>query len=651
MSIKSGMILAGSILVCGVAPSNPARAQVADDNVLAESEDAFGTKVGLESTGIYSDRNTRGFSPLDAGNARIDGIYFDQVSFLTFKLKQTTAIRVGFGAVTTPFVAPTGVVDHQMRPFPEAYGQSVAYTRFYYGGTFLEHGLRLPIMGDKIALTGGLGFSESGQADGAMSHSWAVTVRPIFRFGRFQFVPFYGGGEFTRSDAKPLAVVTDGYVPKVPPASKYLGQKWARGKRDHGNYGATLRGSLSDHLYFRGGLFKSDASKSKNFSEIYRVEAEDGRSTHSVFADPAHDNYTTSGEGIFVLHYTDEKSSHRFYAGYRARDRYTETGGSDFFDLGTPIHGTIDQIAEPDFEFTGVNKGSVRQSSWMAAYVGILKNLGSINIGVQKAQYRASLFNGTTELTDRSRADPWLYNAALHLKLTRGLSAYVATQRGLEDSGIAPGNAANRDEQLPSTKSTQYEGGLRWDFGKGQAVLAAFEITKPYFSFDEDRNFVAIGEQRHRGVEVSLAGHFTKRFDILVGGVMMDPSVTGPGRGAGLVGPRPAGVPKFYGRLDANYRTGLPSDLTLTASIEYEGARPATSKTFDRLDGDQKMLPSVMVVNLGTRHLIHIDDKTNIGVRILVQNVFDDAAWYVAAPDVLTPKKRRSVLVVASLDF
>ena len=67
------------------------------------------------------------------------------------------------------------------------------------------------------------------------------------------------------------------------------------------------------------------------------------------------------------------------------------------------------------------------------------------------------------------------------IDLADSLSAYVATQRGLEDSGVAPENAANRDAQLPATKTTQYEGGIKWDFGQGNhLVVAAFEIEKPY---------------------------------------------------------------------------------------------------------------------------------------------------------------------------
>ncbi|MCB2061964.1 MAG: TonB-dependent receptor [Novosphingobium sp.] len=650
MAITRSARLVLAIALGAVAIASPAQAQNAKDDVLAESDDAFGTTVGLESTGIYTDRDTRGFSPLDAGNVRIDGIYFDQASFLTNKLRQTTAIRVGFGAVETPFVAPTGVVDHRLRSMPKEAGGTLTYTRYYYGGSFYEGEFRLPVKEDRIAISGGYGYSKFGQSDGSQSESWGITLKANIRIGRFELAPFYGGGEFNRNDAKVVALVSDGYLPEVTPRNKYLGQDWSRGAHDHGNYGATLKGSITDHLYFRGGLFHSLGNKKKSFSEIYRIEAADGASQHYVLADPPQQVNSTSGEGLFVLHYRNERMQHRFYAGYRARDRLTETDGSDFINLGTAIFGQYDRIDKPEFEFTEVNRGKVRQSSWLLGYVGFLKDVGQINLGLQKARYRASIAYGDSGVIDAERDDPWLYNAALRLNIAPRLIAYAATQRGLEDSGLAPESAINRNEQLPAARSTQYEGGLRYDFGKAQLVVAAFQITKPNFGYDAERRFVILGDQRHRGVEFSLAGHFNERIDLLVGGYVMDPSVTGPGRAAGLVGPRPTGVPKFYGRLDASFHTGLPGALSLTASVEHLGARPATATEFDHLGGKQLMLPSVTTLDLGTRNVVPVG-KTTLGVRMLLRNLFDAKAWHASSPDVLFTRHRRSVLIVASLDF
>ncbi len=651
MAGKFSAWLTGSVVLGAMALANPAFAQEGGDDALSEADDAFGTHVGLESTGIYTEYDTRGFSPLDAGNVRIDGVYFDQVSFLTNKLRQSTAIRVGFAAVETPFVAPTGVVSHGFKPFPEETSGSLTYTRFYYGGIFAEGEARMPLKEDRIGLLAGFGYSEFAQTDGTKSDSWGITLKGYIRLGRFELSPFYGGGEFTRNDAKPIAYVPEGFLPEVPPASKYLGQDWVRGAHDHGNYGTTLKGALSDHLYFRGGLFHSQGNKKKGFSEIYRIQADDGTAAHYVLADPAQDVNSTSGEGLFVLHYRGERYQHRFYAGYRMRDRLTETDGNDFIDLGSAVFGEYDRIPEPaQFNYSEVNRGKVKQSSFLLGYVGFLTDIAQINLGLQKARYRAVLSRGDTGVVERQKADPWLYNAALRLNVAKGFTAYVATQRGLEDSGLAPESAINRNEQLPAAKSTQYEGGVRWDMGKAQLVLAAFQITKPNFGYDADRRYVVLGQQRHRGAEVSLAAHFDEKFDVLFGAYLMDPSVSGPGRAAGLVGPRPSGVPKVYARMDASWNTGLPGDTTLTASVEHLGSRPATATQFAHLGGNQLMLKPVTTLDLGTRNLVPIG-KTTLSVRMNVRNVFDTKAWHAPQPDVLLQRHRRSLLIVASVNF
>ncbi|RYG29819.1 MAG: TonB-dependent receptor, partial [Burkholderiales bacterium] len=75
MQFRLRRLLAVSLLMGSAAGISPAWAQPGKDDALSEADDAFGTNVGLESTGIYTEYETRGFSPLDAGNVRIDGIY------------------------------------------------------------------------------------------------------------------------------------------------------------------------------------------------------------------------------------------------------------------------------------------------------------------------------------------------------------------------------------------------------------------------------------------------------------------------------------------------------------------------------------------------------------------------------------------------
>ena len=92
-----------------------ARAQHASDNPVVSAEDAFGLTLGLESIGMYSPGQVRGFSPLTAGNVRIDGLYFDQQGAPSNRVIEGWAIRVGVSEIGYDFPAPTGIVDYELR--------------------------------------------------------------------------------------------------------------------------------------------------------------------------------------------------------------------------------------------------------------------------------------------------------------------------------------------------------------------------------------------------------------------------------------------------------------------------------------------------------------------------------------------------------
>ncbi len=637
-------------LCLAFAAGTPALAQHASDDAVADADDAFGTKVGFESSGIYTEYNTRGFKPLDAGNARIDGIYIDQVSILSSELKRSTTIRVGFSAVEFPFVAPTGVVDHDMIDFPESFGNTVGLVRYYYGGDVEQYDLRLPIVDDRIAFTGGAGRSTTYGHDGSVLKAWALVLQPRFKIGDVEIAPFANFGGYPVDGVRPLTIVRNGFVPEVPPNRRFLGQDWAEGEKDGSTYGTVVRGRVADGLYIRGGVFRAVGDQKSHFSEFFNVLDETGLANHSLIADPGHKVRSTSGEGLLVYSFDKGRVRHRIMAGYRARNRLTETGGSDFFDFGQVRYPDLDPEPEPDFEFTASNAGRVRQSSILLGYLGRIDGVGKLNIGLQKARYRASFRSGATGDRDFERANPWLYNASLLVELTDQVSLYAGTQRGLEDSGLAPENALNRNEQLPATKTTQYEGGIRWKFGSNSLVLSAFEITKPYFAFDASRAFVQSGQRRHRGLEGSLSAKLGERFDLLAGVVFMDADVTGQAREQGLVGKRPAGVPDLFVQANANYRTDLLGGLVLLGGLKYNGKRAASTATFEHLGGRQLTLPGYLQVDLGVRHRFTVA-KANFGFRAMVENVFDEQGWSVVAPDVLQPEGARRFIASLYVDF
>lgn len=626
-------LLAASVFaVLGM--SGAAQAQRAGEDAVTNASDAFGSAVGLESTGIYTEFDTRGFSPGKAGNIRFDGIYADPIGLLPHRLRASTTIRVGFSAEDYPFHAPTGIVDHKFRSFPDELGLSLTFNGMGHNGFIAELDFRIPVIKDHVSLTGGSASARLRQTDGSGTHTYSLALRPIFRFAGAEISPYISRSGFHHTRSRPLAVVTGDFLPKLPEPNRYLGQSWAEGSANSGNLGLTVKAALSSKLSLRAGILHAIGPRLAGYTEIFSLVGASGMARHRLIADPRQDIHATSGEAQVALRLVHGRWQHRFIAGFRARNRYTETGGSvvrNYEDL--VAYGAIDPQPEENFAFGPVNAGRVTQSSLMLGYTGKLVGLGSINLGLQKARFRGTSRDGRTGIVTTQRDDPWLYNATIGIDLANRLSIYLGTERGLEDSGTVPENAINRNEQLPATRSTQYEGGVRWKFPGGQLVVNAFQIEKPYFSFDANDVFTQLGNVRHRGIETSLTGHFGKRLNLVAGAVLMQPRVTG--------GLRPAGTPSFYARIDANYRTDIFGGLTPTISFAHTGARAV---------GAQLTVPGYSTLDLGLRHKFKIG-KVPASARLAVNNVFDAATWKVVAANTLYPEERRKLTFSLSADL
>ena len=610
-----------------------ALAQRAGENAVASSDDAFGTNIGFESTGIYTEFDTRGFSPTKAGNVRIDGIYFDPVAITAGRLRERTAIRVGFAAEDYPFHAPTGIVDHKFRGFPTELGMSLGWHQQAYGAWIAEADLRVPVLKDNLSLTGGVARSNMIQADGSGNRGHGLTLRPILKTEGIEFAPFISKGGFRKIRAHPLLIVSGSALPALPAVGRYFGQTWAEGSSETLNAGATLKAALASGISLRAGLFHSVSDRVRNFSEIYTLQPS-LLVSHRLIADPRQDVHSTSGEAQLAWRFASGQWQHRLIAGYRFRDRYTEAGGSALLTSPNLIpYGTADPLAQPGLAYGPVNAGKVKQSSLMLGYTGKLAGAGTINLGLQKARYRGASRDGRSAALTSQRDDPWLYNATLGLDLTPHLAIYIGTEKGLEDSGAAPENALNRNEQLPATRTTQYEGGVRWKFPAGQLVVNAFQIEKPYFSFDSAGIFTQRGTVRHRGIETSLTGHIGKRFNLVAGAVAMTPRVS--------TGGRPVGTPSLHARADLNYRTDLFGGMTATATIAYTGSRVVNPSL---------EVSGFAAVDLGLRQQFQIG-AVHASIRAVAQNVLDAASWKVVAANTLYPEERRRFTISLAADF
>ncbi len=640
------------LVLGGAAISVPALAQSAKDNALEDAEDAFGGSVGLENIGIYSATNVRGFDPQKAGNARIDGVYFDQLSSIGSRAKESSTIRVGFAALDSFAPSPTGIVAYKFHQADDEFVTTLGLASTAYGESIDSILFKIPVIAQHFSIATGVAYAGQKWADGSRSDNYGYGFLPRLRFKGIELRAVFSGYLVSPDTVRPVTSVTGPFLPRVPGRTKFLGQDWADGKNVKITNGLTMRADIAEGLRFRGGVFRSRWDFKKKYTEVYRVVNTQGDAKHFLLADPKQDTFSNSWEGLFSYRVGDQRASHTLYVGARGRFRHIESGGSDFIDF-TPgdetIHyGERDARAKPQLDFGPVNLGRLRQVAYTVGYIGKLKDVGQINLGLNKTDYDASFTNqiGTTH----SKANPWLYNASMVVQPAHWLSFYAGIVTGLEDNGSAPESAANRGEQLPAVKTKQIDGGVQVKIGQATLVGSLFQIEKPYFALDSVNRFTSLGDVRHRGGEISFTGHLTKRLHVLAGAVIMDPVVTGNATTLGLVGKRPVGTPKIHGRIDLAYQTDLFHGLTFTAAMAHDSKRAASSQTYAALGGRQLFLPSRTTFDIGARHKFKVNNIPT-SLRFVIENVTDKKSWDTIAGNSFFPGERRRWSLYLIADF
>ncbi len=149
---------AAVLALAGIVATTEAVAQRTDDNPTAKSEDAFGRSVGQESVGIYNPGDVRGFSTIDAGNVRIEGLYFDRQTDPTNRLVEGSSIRVGIAAQSYPFPSPTGISDYDLRRVGDEQVISPVITYGPFNSTGVEVDAKLPIVPRRFGIAAGVGY-------------------------------------------------------------------------------------------------------------------------------------------------------------------------------------------------------------------------------------------------------------------------------------------------------------------------------------------------------------------------------------------------------------------------------------------------------------------------------------------------------------
>lgn len=616
--------IAAMLFLVGV-PIRTSLGQHASDDPVASAADAFGLTLGLESIGLYGPGSVRGFNPQQAGNVRIDGLYFDQQGNLSNRIVEGSTIRVGVTEIGYAFPAPTGIVDYDLRHTGDGKASASLVASI---GPFAHRSVsadaNLPLIGSELELPVGASYSINASTPVGPYPGYTTTVTDFGATPRWKpndrltVRAIFDRQQISKADQMPVVFSAGDYLPPNV-ERRFLGQDWAQARGLSENYGGILDARLSAHWTLAAGLFHSISDFPVSFADLYVNTNLNGLADHLLVGYPDQSVVSTSGEARLTGHFVSSNWNQDLIFIARGRDTTGNYGGADVVDAGQAYIGQGLQVPEPDFTYTARTENHTRLHSIGLAYRVGWDARANIAIGVQKESYEAEV-TSPTEPMARLSENPLRGYGSAAFGLSDRLFAYAGYTQGLEDSGVAPNTAQNRGAILPSSRTWQADTGLRFLLTpKLKLIAGVFEINKPYFNIDSSNVDRDLGLQRARGFEFSLSGEVLPRLHVTAGALLGQVLIEGANLAALGVGRDAFGQAHNQGVINADYSfTGWPG-ASADITFFHAGATPAAIS-------DAVYAPPANVLSFGGRYRFSIHGAPAT-LRLEVQNATNIYVW------------------------
>jgi iron complex outermembrane receptor protein len=608
--------------------SSPAAAQRSNENAVRAADDAFGTSVGSERVGLYSAGSARGFSPIQAGNVRIEGLYFDYQADLQERLVSGSTIRVGLSAQSYPFPAPTGIADYSLRKAGDEAVLSGVVGYGPFGGLRVELDGQAPVT-DTLSVAAGVGMNSEEMFYGASRKVLTAAVIPRWRPRRnIEIIPFWSLTDVRSQEPQPILFTAGPFLPPRIRRREYFGLPWAEGSSRGVNYGIVSTVGLSDSWTIRAGLFRSLLEFPTSFSDLSLNTSADGFADRYLIADADRSFGSTSGEIRISRRIDEGDRRHIIHLAGRGREQRRRFGGGQSLFLGRARIDERLDVPEREFTYGPQTRESVRQLTAGIGYEGRWRRRGELSFGLQKTSYSKEALRPAGPAVT-SKSSPILMNGTLSVYATPHLVLYAGYAKGLEETAVAPEIARNKDEAPPASITRQMDAGLRYAISDRLRVIAGlFDVRKPYYALDESLLFSRLGTVRHRGVELSLSGQLGSRINIVAGTVFLDARLSGEAVDRGLVGKRPVNATGRFSSAAIEYRTPWVEGLSFDLAYESTSKRTANRQ-------NTVFVPARYVISPGMRYRFTIDG-TPASIRAQIAsinnvygyNIFGEGVYY-----------------------
>lgn len=611
----------------------------AQDSAVRSAADAFGERVGTEQSGLYSETQVRGFDLNDSGAYRIDDAYFSRAAALNDPLLAGVGVRVGVNAVRLAYPAPSGVVNYRLR-------EAGPVNELRLGAGLRDFGTPV-FQGDGSFRAGDFSFAGGfvWRPQWRLAQGYGGRGLDVGGVGAWQITPDQRlrayASTFRRGYDGDYAVVPSEAA--VPPSLQRLHQyspSWAWTQATNSNFGALYDARI--------GAFEVDIAA---FHSIFDIDRTDftlisadaaGHASATTFRGPGRSKVSDSVEARVSGQFEAGSINHLATASVR--------GGRMNVDLASTL-----AIPLSDFDLRDAEQPEGTQAQWSgtrgtdrveqvtasAGYGLAWRDRVQLRSAIHRTRYEKNVLS-IADVRTEGVTEATLYNASVIVNFTDRSAVFGSWVTGLEESGVAPTSAINRDEVLPPVEAEQFELGVRHAITPELTFIGAlFDVSKPTNGFRTDRSFGLVGEVRHRGVEASVAGKLGAKTRVVLGAVAFQPEVTGPLVDAGVVGSRAAGISHVI--VNANVERQIWNGWSVDASVSYAGERWAdTANTFQT--------PAVTTLNIGTRSRFDLAGRP-AEFRMLASNVTGVDGYWAAPTGLFSPIPPRTVRAVLSVSF
>ena len=457
------------------------------------------------------------------------------------------------------------------------------------------------------------------------------------------------------------------FIPRVPEADANYSQPWSLIKtRDI--FGAfSIEYDLAENALLYARVGARDGREDQVTSSITVLDPITGAANGSGSYVPRTDNNESATAGLRVK-LVGAGISHEVNLGGQISWQVNRNA----YDFSTPFPTNLydtPTVALPPSSFAGGDLddpfpiGRTRVASVFASdTIGFWEDRVLITGGLRLQQIRTKSFSYSDgSLQNAYQKDAVTPVVGMVVKPAKGLSFYANRIEGLAPGSTASASVAdalgndipvsNAGEVLPPTKSVQYEVGGKLNFGRFNAGISVFQIDRPnaFYRVDATNPSLAeygnFGEQRNRGLELTVDGEPTDGLRIIAGLSLIDAKLR---RTAGGVdeGNDAPGVPEVLANANVEWDLPFLRQLTVTGRVVYTGEQAANRANTLTLDDWTRF-------DLGLRYVALVADRP-LTLRFNVDNVANKRYWASAFSSFGTQLLQgtpRTFKVSASIDF